>query len=64
MTSKQRTLIMPLLLAISNANTIDQVIAIWQVLKPACAAAGMTIGNVPTSLPQAKSMANALRNRI
>lgn len=64
MTSQQRSLIMPLLLSLANARTMDQVSVLWSALRSACGSAGVVIGNMPTSLPQAKSVANSLRQRL
>lgn len=64
MTSQQRDLILPLLLSLGNVRTMDQVNIVWNSLELACRSAGVSIGNKPTSIPQAKSLAVSLRKRI
>lgn len=64
MTSQQRNLIIPLLLSMQNVKTMEQVDLLWAAIDAACRQAGVQVGNKPTSVPQAKTTANALRMRL
>lgn len=63
MTEQQREIINPLLLALQQARTMEQVNILWQALDPALRSAGVNPGSKPTSVPQAKSIAQGLRRR-
>lgn len=64
MTQQQKSTIQNMLLSLSNVVTIQQVDAIWPALSSLCRQAGFTLPNKPTSVPQAKSVANSLRSRV
>lgn len=64
MTSEQRPIIQSLLLALGAVTKPDQIDFIWGTLVAACRQAGITLSNKPTTIPQAKSMANTLKSRI
>lgn len=64
MTSNQKTLIQSLLTALSLALTMKQVDLIWETLESALRQANIQPPTKPTSVQQAKSIANALKRRI
>lgn len=64
MTEQQRQIISPLLLALSQVRTMEQVDIVWPAVESALRTAGVSPGNKPTSVPQAKSVANSLRRRV
>lgn len=64
MTSNQKTLIQSLLTALSLAPTMKQVDLIWETLESALRQVNIQPPTKPTSVQQAKSIANALKRRI
>lgn len=64
MTEQQRQMITPLLLSLAQVRTMEQVDIMWSAVDAALRTAGVNPGRKPTSVPQAKSMANSLRKRI
>lgn len=64
MTQQQRDFITPLLLSLSQIKTMEQLEALWPVVVQSFRIAGISPGNKPTSVPQAKSLANSLRKRV
>lgn len=64
MTEQQRQLILPLLLSLAQVRTMDQVNILWSAVESALRTAGVNPGTKPTSVPQAKSVANSLRRRV
>lgn len=64
MTADQRVVIATLINALATITKPEQIDFIWSTLEAACRQAGISIGNKPTSIGQAKSIAPSLKNRL
>lgn len=64
MTSNQRDLLRSILTALTLVKTMEQVDTLWVTVSALSKEAGVDVGAKPTSLPQARTTAQALIRKI
>lgn len=64
MTKQQEELLRSVLNVLSVAQTMAQVDSVWSTVEAACRQANINPGSKPTSVPQARSVANSLKRHL